>query len=187
MRELQKTIRASVGGYYELSQEEQGLLRMAVSVQSRAQAPYSKYAFGVAVLSESGGVYVGCNVERVSYSQTTHAEQNAVDSMIASLGPAKIKIVALVGGPSEKRALLLRNAQEAITAIESVPVPCGHCLQIIWENCFGDPNVRLIALASSGEVVSTTIGDAFPMRFGPKDLGVDYSRNLNSSLKRNDR
>ena len=38
----------------------------------------------------------------------------------------------------------------------------------------GDPNVKLMSVTNDGIVTSTTIGDAFPMRFGPKDLGIEY-------------
>ena len=119
---------------------------------------------------------MGCNVERGSYTQTTHAEQNAIDSMVADRGAGKLITVALVGGPETiVYKFPPKKTDESITEIEDVPVPCGHCLQIIWENCHNDPNVRLLALARNGEVVLTTIGDAFPMCFGPADLGIDYT------------
>lgn len=46
--------------------------------------------------------------------------------------------------------------------ISDVPVPCGHSLQIIWENCLNDPGIRLVALYKNGEVDVTTIGEALP-------------------------
>jgi cytidine deaminase len=177
MRELTKTIRASVGNFSELSKQEQDLLRSAGEVRINAQAPYSNYHVGVAILSQDGTVHLGCNVERCSWTQTSHAEQNAIDSMVAKVGPSKVRTVALVGGLKwTPVAFPPTEITNQISSIEQVPVPCGHCLQIIWENCFGDPNVKLIALTAGGEVVSTTIGDAFPMRFGPADLGVDYGK-----------
>lgn len=97
--------------------------------------------------------------------------------MVAELGPAKIRCIALVGEPEgTDTSLPPKRITRRISSIEEVPVPCGHCLQIIWENCFEDPNVELIALTPGGEVISTTIGDAFPMRFGPADLGVRYKK-----------
>jgi cytidine deaminase len=177
MRELTRVVRAFVGEFGELSEQEQGLLRCASEVRLNAQAPYSNYHVGVAVLSQHGTTHFGCNVERCSWTQTSHAEQNAIDSMVAELGPTKVEIVALVAGPKGVPiAIPPTMVSKPISTIEEVSVPCGHCLQIIWENCLGDPNVKLIALTAGGEVVSTTIGDAFPMRFGPADLGVDYSK-----------
>lgn len=161
--------------FAELSPAKQKLLLFAAQARKGAQAPYSKYWVGATVLSEKGTVHVGCNVERCSGTQTTHAEQNAVDSMVAHLGPSKIRCVALVGGSAEQEIPFPpTKITKRIEAIEDVPLPCGHCLQIIWENCFDDPTVELIALAPGGEVISTTIGDAFPVRFGPSDLGIRY-------------
>lgn len=175
MREIKKIVRAYVGNFSELSAEDRLLLMKAAAVRERAQAPYSKFKVGVAIRSEKGIVFAGCNVERCSWSETTHAEQNAIDSMVAACGPTKLTIVALVGGIGTKTYTFPPpKTGESLTKIENVPVPCGHCLQIIWENCHNDPEVRLIALASNGDVVCTTIGDAFPMRFGPADLGIHY-------------
>lgn len=166
-----------MGSFSELTQKEQGLILAASLAREKAQAPYSHYKVGVAVLGSKGFAHLGCNVERCSWTQTTHAEQNAVDSMVAEHGSIKIQCVALVGAPaSVSIEFPIKESAEKIQTIEEVPVPCGHCLQIIWENCYNDPTVPLIALARNGEVVRTTIGDAFPMRFGPNDLGVDYGK-----------
>ncbi len=175
MRTLTKAVQAAVGSFSELTATEQRLLTAAAAVRKNAQAPYSNYWVGVAILSARGTIHVGCNVERCSWTQTSHAEQNALDSLVADLGPAKAEIVALVAAPANTDvAIPPRETGGGLTAIEQVPVPCGHCLQIIWENCLQDPGVKLIALAANGEVVSTTMGDALPMRFGPEHLGVDY-------------
>lgn len=177
MRKLTKIISAKAGDFSELSLIEQELLRKAAEARLHSQAPYSKYWVGAAVQSAKNTIHIGCNVERCSYTQTTHAEQNAIDSMVAALGPAKIAAVALVAGPAGSIIQLPpQQPLKPISLIRHVPVPCGHCLQIIWENCYGDLRVKLIALASNGEVVRTTIGDAFPMRFGPNDLGIDYKK-----------
>lgn len=176
MRELTKTVRAFVGEFEELTKKEQDLLRSAAKVRLNAQAPYSNYWVGVAILSKKGTTHLGCNVERCSWTQTTHAEQNAVDSMVAKLGPTKVEIVALIAAPADASiSIPPKEKGKPISAIEEVPVPCGHCLKIIWENCLQDPNVKLIALTASGEIVSTTIGDALPMRWS-RNLGIDYSK-----------
>jgi cytidine deaminase len=177
VRELKKVVRAKIGEFSELRPEEQNLLRKAAEARLHAQAPYSNYWVGVALRSTRGTVHFGCNVERCSWTQTTHAEQNAIDNMVAELGPTKVEIIALVAGPANADVKIPpQRTAKSISCIEEVPVPCGHCLQIIWENCLHDPQVKLIALTANGEVISTTIGDAFPMRFGPEDLGVNYSK-----------
>ncbi|MDP3726896.1 MAG: hypothetical protein Q8Q96_01105 [bacterium] len=177
MRELTKPIKVLVGEFAELTEQEQSLLRCAAKVRLNAQAPYSNYWVGVAILSQKGTIHLGCNVERCTWTQTTHAEQNAVDSMVAELGPAKVEIVALVAAPAGISVLIPPKERiKLVSSIEEAPVPCGHCLQIIWENCLQDPNVKIIALTAGGDVVSTTMGDALPMRFGPEHLGVNYGQ-----------
>ena len=175
---VEKKIRAGIFEPEELSPKIKQLFEYAIEVRKNAQAPYSNFYVGVAVVSGEGIIYSGCNVERASWTQTTHAEQNAIDSMVAYEGPSKIKALALVAEPKDKKITLGSKSGEKQKqlSIEDIPVPCGHCLQIIWENCFDDPSVPLFGLLPNGKISQTTIGDALPMRFGPTDLGVDYSR-----------
>lgn len=177
MRQLSKKIVSKVCLYEKLELEDQEMLAMALEARKKAQAPYSHYFVGVALKSESGRFYWGCNVERASYSQTTHAEQSAVDSMVAMEGPSKIAKLALIGAP-EGRAIELPPIMdgEKLKSVDKVSVPCGHCLQIIWENCFGDKNVPILSLCGNGEISITTIDSAFPIKFGPADLGIDIKR-----------
>lgn len=139
-------------------------------VRCNAQAPYSKYMVGAAVLSNKGTIHVGCNIERCTYTQVTHAEQNAIDSMIAALGPAKIEKIAIVGA--------ICHAQIALTGKtdDFANIACGHCLQIIWENCFQDEKVKILSLEPQGMVAVTTIGDLLPFKFGPGNLGIFYDK-----------
>jgi cytidine deaminase len=97
--------------------------------------------------------------------------------MIAAEGPAKIKRIAVIGGPDDKVIKWPpERSESSVKEIEEVCHACGHCLQIIWENCFNDPAVELITLLQTGEIAITEIGHAFPMRFGPKELGASYNK-----------
>ena len=180
--ELQRVIRANVVHARALSREIQALIMSAVDVRDHAQAPYSGYAVGAALLSDTERLYLGCNVERASYTQTTHAEQNAIDTMVATDGPQKISSMAIIGAPRGTPRSFIRESH--ITIPLTIPSDqridwrdicpsCGHCLQIIWENCMGDPNVALYHIFTNGMVACTTIGDALPMRFGPSELGIN--------------
>ena len=150
--------------------DEKLLLEKALEVRKNAQAPYSQYYVGVALLSDKNTLHVGCNVERCTWTQSTHAEQNAVDSMVATLGPSKIVKLAVVAAPKDAAVSLTGKN----TAAKSVV--CGHCLQIIWENCFQDPQVKILILESEGIVACSTIGDLLPFRFGPENLNVFYGK-----------
>jgi cytidine deaminase len=174
VRTIHRQIKVELLCEDELSDEEGQILINAQRTRLRAQAPYSRYWVGAALLTETGNWYSGCNVERATYTQTTHAEQNAIDSMIAAEGPVKIKLFGISGAPAhwflpKDRVKPMLQAFQ----VDDFCFACGHCLQIIWENCMGDPNVPLLLLTKDRVIVRTTIGDAFPMRFGPESLGVD--------------
>ncbi len=176
--ELRKTISAQVFNPEDLLYWEKLMFMAAIKARNNAQAPYSHYFVGVAVSVLPGRIYAGCNVERASWTQTTHAEQNAIDTMITHEGSGKkIQKLVLVGAPErvEIKWPFTKKSGELIS-IEEVPVPCGHCLQIIWENCLSDGKVEILSLCSNGQITRTTMNDAFPMKFGPKDLGVDYGK-----------
>ncbi len=144
---------------HELSPEERRLVRKALRARQNAQASYLNFFVGAAVLGCDGIVSTGCNVERANYTSTSHAEQVAIDSLIASNGPIGIRAIVVVGAPRD---------QEPNTAVW----PCGHCRSIIWENCLGNKDVRIITLVGPDEVEISTIGELYPHAFGPEDLGI---------------
>lgn len=177
MTRLEKKIAVDFCFFSELSDEDRFLFESAIDAREKAQAPYSHYKVGAAVMTYREGakkIYSGCNVERATHTQTTHAEQNAIDSMITEHGTKKILKICVVGANDSEAIHFAEKGIMTFPFIEATPVPCGHCLQIIWENCMGDPNVKLLSVTPDGIIAITTIGDAFPMRFGPKDLGVEY-------------
>jgi len=167
-----QSITAKFYRFADLDGCDQELLWKANKARLNAQAPYSNYLVGAAVRSQDR-IHTGCNVERASYSQTSHAEQNAIDSMVAAEGPVKIQSIAIIGAPVSVEI----DLNGCVTGEPEVIAPsCGHCLQIIWENCYSDPGVRLICRTLSGHIMITKINDAFPFPFGPEDLGINYAK-----------
>ena len=65
----------------------QPLIDAAWKVRQNSYSPYSKFKVGSAILSASGKVYSGCNVENASYGGTICAERNAICQAIATEGP----------------------------------------------------------------------------------------------------
>lgn len=99
------------------------LISLAWSVRDRAYAPYSKFQVGAAVLTSSGAIYTGCNVENLSFGLTMCAERVAIGSMVAA-GEGRI-------------------SQMVVVADTDQPIsPCGACRQVMAE--FGDFPVVLV-------------------------------------------
>ncbi len=143
----------------ELNAEERELVQAALDARKNAQPTYSNYFVGAAVRSTNGDVAKGCNVERANYTSSSHAEQVAIDGLIANHGPSGIVAIAVVGAP--------RGIEP------NAPVwPCGHCRGIIWENALGNQHVRIITITGPDEVQVSTIGELYPKPFGPEDLGI---------------
>lgn len=137
-----------------LTSLEHALLKMAKKARKNAFCPYSEYKVGAALLADNGRIYSGCNVESAIY-QTTHAEKNAIDSMITDGG---------------------REITTLCCVAENGGIPCAECRQFIWEFCGNDPLVKIISVSLNGEISIFTIGELYPYPFGPKNLGVDTKK-----------
>lgn len=92
------------------------LITAADDVLEHAYAPYSRFRVGAALLTGSGGIYAGCNVENLSYGLTCCAERAAVAAAVAALGAG----VSL-------RAVVVRSDPEQPCS------PCGACRQVLFE------------------------------------------------------
>jgi cytidine deaminase len=90
------------------------LLRAADRVRQRAVAPYSKFKVGAALLTRSGAVITGANVESASYGLTCCAER-----------------VALFNALTAGRRNFIGLAVVARTP--GGPMPCGACRQLLAE------------------------------------------------------
>jgi len=89
------------------------LLESAAAARENAYAPYSGFRVGAALLCASGKIYVGVNVENISFGGTICAERAAVCAAVAS-------------GERAFSAL-------AVTAGSSTVTPCGICRQVLSE------------------------------------------------------
>src|SRR6266545_4540220 len=107
------------------------LLERARKAMKQAHAPYSKFRVGAALLTTTGKVFSGCNVENASYGMTNCAERTAIFAAVAQVGP-KLEIRAV-----------------AVVNDHGVPCsPCGACRQVIYE--FG-PDAIVFFQGATGE------------------------------------
>ena len=134
------------------------MIEMAETNLSNSYAPYSEFNVSAVVLSDSGKMFSGVNVENAAYPVGICAERSALFSAV-SAGERKIEAVALLGG---KKAA---NGEK----VSDYCWPCGMCRQALRE--FADSKELLIISAkSSGDYVVKTLEELMPESFGPDDL-----------------
>ena len=140
----------------ELSAIDRKLVQQAIAVRQKAYAPFSHYKCGAALLDARNRIHVGCNIETIDFTLTTHAEMDAINDMIKT-GVFKLKTLAV-----------------ALQAANGFALPCGLCRQKIREFAVGpDAKILAINLNPQGQIrhVSvTTIDDIYPLSFTPDCL-----------------
>jgi len=118
------------------------LFELAKQASQQAYAPYSKFSVGAALLTKTGNIYTGCNVENSSYGLSMCAERNAIFNMVAN-GELKITEIAIY-----------------VNADMLFP-PCGACRQVLAE--FGEDIA--IYYGNDKEIVETTLKELLPHTF----------------------
>ena len=93
--------------------EYKELYKKAVEAMPNAYAPFSKFKVGAALLTKTGEVFTGVNVEDSSYGGTICAERTAF-------------VKAISEGVREFEAL-------AVVTSEGFGWPCGICRQFMFE------------------------------------------------------
>jgi cytidine deaminase len=123
------------------------LVEAAIHARQWAYVPYSHYAVGAALLTSSGKIYDGVNVENAAFPTTMCAERVAVFKAISE-GEREFKAIAVVTS----------NAGS----------PCGSCRQVLAE--FGLETLVIIA-DSNGNVKSIqSLAELLPGAFTPDQL-----------------
>ncbi len=116
------------------------LIERARSARELAYAPYSGFAVGAALLGKGGGLFIGANIENISYGLTNCAERVAVGNA-AMQGEHEFVALALVSDSAE-------------------PVmPCGACRQVLAEFA---PNLRIISATLSGKEAEHNLSELLP-------------------------
>ena len=113
------------------------LIQKAIEMRHMAMAPYSKYKVGAAVLTNTGEIFGGCNIENSSYSLTCCAERVALFKAISE-GETNFKALAV--------------------ATKNGGMPCGACRQVIWDLCGDIPiyicnDIILIKTSQTSELI----------------------------------
>jgi cytidine deaminase len=128
-------------------QLRQKLIETALLARQWAYAPYSNYQVGAALLTASGKMYDGVNVENAAYPTSMCAERVAVFKAVSE-GEHQFVAVAV--------------------ATKNGGAPCGACRQVISE--FGLDTLVIIADGDGAVVQEATIGELLPGAFLPEHL-----------------
>ena len=116
-------------------------------------SPYSNFKVGAALLSESGKVYPGCNIENVAFGPSICAERVAFFKAISE-GEKNFSKIAVVGG------------KDGI--ISSSTPPCGVCRQVMREFCNDD--FEILIVRENGNYDKVLLKDLLPNSFKPEIL-----------------
>lgn len=125
--------------------ERDELLSAALEASATAFAPWSEFSVGAALLTSSGELYRGCNIENSSFGLTMCAERVAAFSALSVLGRDRLEV----------RALAI-----ATPAAKPCP-PCGACRQVLAQLA---PNAIVIFDDGSG-IRQVSVGDLLPDSF----------------------
>lgn len=125
------------------------LITKAIQARRRAYVPYSNFAVGAALLTVSGKIYTGCNIENAAYPVSCCAERVAI-------------FKAFSDGEGE-------FSEMAVIADADRPVPpCGACRQVMSEFFEGSMNIHLANFKNQIKTIS--MENLLPFSFQHDDL-----------------
>ncbi len=121
------------------------LARKAIEAKSKAVAPYSNFHVGAALLSSSGRIFQGANIENSSYGLTICAERTAAFQAVLE-GERDFEAIAIAGDT------------------EDYLPPCGACRQVLSDLC--GKNLEVILTNGKGEIKTFKLSELLPFSFG---------------------
>lgn len=114
---------------------------MAKQASENAYAPYSKFKVGAALLTKSGRVFLGCNVENASFGATICAERTAVSNAVSEGEREFLKIAVYASSNS---------------------APCGICRQILAEF---SKDIMVIFYDKEKNMIEKSVAELLPYGF----------------------
>ena len=131
-----------------------GKMLMAAAQRARenSYSPYSHFCVGAALLTKSGKIFTGCNVESAAFSPTSCAERTAIAKAVSE-GERAFEAIAIVGGKAGEKG--------------GFCPPCGVCRQMLAEFCA--PSFK-IYLGDENSFETYTLGMLLPLSFTRQNL-----------------
>ena len=123
--------------------QDSELYELADRARKHSYSPYSGYSVGAAVVTGSGSVYTGCNIENASYGATICAERNAIFKAVSE-GERQIVKIAIAGSTDE------------------AAWPCGICRQVMSEFASDD---FYVIVKDNGQLLTCSLEKLLPNSF----------------------
>lgn len=132
------------------------LAREAIAAKENAYVPYSHFRVGAALLTASGKIYRGCNIENAAYTPTNCAERTAFFKAVSE-GERAFTAIAITG-----------DADDYL-------YPCGVCRQVMAEFC--DPKeFQIILVNTESDYRIFSLEEILPGAFTVADLEKGQKR-----------
>ncbi|MDE6181795.1 MAG: cytidine deaminase [Eubacteriales bacterium] len=133
------------------------LIKQAFEAQKMAYTPYSNFKVGAALLTKSGKIYKGCNIENAAFTPTNCAERTAFFKAVSE-GETDFSAIVVVGNPEGTK-----DEDREYCA------PCGVCRQVMAEFCDLE-NFKVILAKSEDDYKEYTLNEILPLAFTKEDL-----------------
>ena len=130
------------------------LIDTAIEQLKFSYTPYSNFKVGAALLTKSGKIYTGCNIENASYTPTNCAERTAFFKAVSE-GVRDFQAICIVGGKDGK--------------LTEYTAPCGVCRQVMMEFC-NQKTFQIILAVDKERYEIYTLEELMPLGFGPLNL-----------------
>lgn len=122
------------------------LIETAKKARKNSYSPYSNYKVGCALLSKSGKIFSGCNIE--NYGIMSICAERVAFSKAISEGEKDFECILVLGGKEEFQ----------------YTSPCGYCRQFMSEFC--DKNFEIYMYYDNDKINKKTLGELLPDSFG---------------------
>ena len=132
-----------------MTKAKQEWMDTAIAALDKAYVPYSHFPVGACLVTKTGKIYQGLNIENASFGLSNCAERTAFFKAVSE-GEREFQHLVVAG-----------HTPEAIS-------PCGACRQVMVEFC--EPEMPVTLLGDNGAVKEMTIEELLPYYFTNKDL-----------------
>ena len=122
---------------------------LAIEMKDKSHSPYSKFRVGCSLLTKSGKIFTGCNVENAAFGECICGERTAV---VKAVSEGYTDFVACV----------------VSVDVDIVKGPCGSCRQVFREFC--GPEFEFVSLTCDNEENRFLLKELLPHSFGPEFL-----------------